>query len=144
MESCRNKSEKYWSKLAERGVISNYTPVEDVDLENVQVDTIVEDWDEKLNAADLQTVQTLFMPMIFSTTETHALNPADSQIHRTFFLIEKAEARDPVSSGVSPVIVLYDSGSGRSVGNSVEFLDYYPNQQTTEIVLCSLNGMDRS
>ena len=38
-----NKSEKYWSKLAERGVISNYTPVEDVDLENVQVDTIVED-----------------------------------------------------------------------------------------------------
>ena len=97
MESCRNKSEKYWNKLAEKGVITNFIPAEDVDLENDQIDAMFDYWDEKLNAADMQTIQAFYMPMMFSTTESHSDNPTDSQIQSTFFLIEKAEARDPVS-----------------------------------------------
>ena len=42
------------------------------------------------------------------------------------------------------IILVYDSGSGRTVGNNIESLDQFKVQQFTNLVLSSLNGIDKS
>ena len=78
MEGCRKASEKYWDKLAERKVIINFTPSEDVDLVNEQIDINVEELDEKLMAADVQSMQTLFIPiMLVGNEDTNDPQPRE-------------------------------------------------------------------
>ena len=42
------------------------------------------------------------------------------------------------------MFILFDCGSGKTVGNEVEHLDGFKNPQSTYIVLSSLNGIDRT
>ena len=42
------------------------------------------------------------------------------------------------------IIIVYDSGSGRTVGNNIEYLDQGKVQQFTNLILSSLNGIDKS
>ena len=42
------------------------------------------------------------------------------------------------------MLILFDCGSGKTVGNHVESLDGYEHMKTTDIVLSSLNGEDRT
>ena len=42
------------------------------------------------------------------------------------------------------MLVLFYCGSGKTVGNEIEHLDGFKNPQTTDIVLSSLNGIDRT
>ena len=42
------------------------------------------------------------------------------------------------------IIVIYDSGSGRTVGNNIELLDQSKERQFTNLIISSLNGIDTS
>ena len=46
--------------------------------------------------------------------------------------------------GTKEIILIYDSGSGRSVGNKIESLDHITVPKFTDLVLSSLNGDDQS
>ena len=58
--------------------------------------------------------------------------------------MEKIKAKVPNSDKTTPVLVLFDGGSGTTVGNHLEDLDEFETQQTRNIVLSSLNGVDRA
>ena len=61
---------------------------------------------------------------------------------KTFFCLEKVNAVIPNTEETTPVLILFDCGSGKTVGNYVESLDGYEQMKTTNIVLSSLNGDD--
>ena len=63
---------------------------------------------------------------------------------KTFFELEKVKAMIPNSDKTTPVLVLFDGGSGTTVGNHLEELDGFETQRTKNIILSSLNGVDRS
>merc|ERR1712101_14193 len=63
---------------------------------------------------------------------------------KTYFELEKIKAKVPNSDRTTPILVLFDGGSGTTVGNHLEDLDEYETQQTKNIILSSLNGVDRS
>ena len=50
----------------------------------------------------------------------------------------------PNSDKTTPVLVLFEGGSGKTVGNQLEDLDGFETQRTTDIILSSLNGVDRA
>jgi len=58
--------------------------------------------------------------------------------------LEKVKAKVPNSEKTTPVLILFDGGSGTTVGNHLEDLDEFETQQTRNIVLSSLNGVDRA
>ena len=70
------------------------------------------------------------------------LSPIISE--KTYFELEKVKAKVPNSDKTTPVLVLFDGGSGTTVGNHLEELDEYETQQTKNIILSSLNGVDRA
>ena len=58
--------------------------------------------------------------------------------------MEKTNALIPNTDQTTPVLVLFDCGSGKTVGNQLESLDENEGMKTTDITLSSLNGIDRS
>ena len=62
---------------------------------------------------------------------------------QTFFLMEKVLVNLP-TVGTKEIILIYDSGSGRMVGNKIESLDHLKVPKFTDLVLSSLNGIDKS
>ena len=50
----------------------------------------------------------------------------------------------PKTDKTTPVLVLFDGGSGTTLGNHLEKLDGFETQQTKNIILSSLNGVDRA
>ena len=63
---------------------------------------------------------------------------------KTFFRLEKVNALVPNSNETTPILILFDCGSGKTVGNDIEHLDGFENQHSTDIILSSLNGIDRT
>ena len=62
---------------------------------------------------------------------------------QTFFLREKILFNLP-TVGTKEIILIYDSGSGRMVGNKIESLDHLKVPKFTDLVLSSLNEIDKS
>ena len=69
-------------------------------------------------------------------------DPITHHFLKTFFRLEKVNAVIPNTEETTPVLILFDCGSGKTVGNYVESLDGYEQMKTTNIVLSSLNGDD--
>ncbi len=63
---------------------------------------------------------------------------------KTYFELEKVRAKVANSDIRTPVLVLFNGGSGTTVGNHLEDLDEYETQQTKNIILSSLNGVERA
>merc|ERR1711895_168528 len=66
---------------------------------------------------------------------------------QTFFLMEKVLVNLPLSeakNNPTEIIIVYDSGSGRTVGNHIQYLDQSKVQRFTNLILSSLNGIDKS
>ena len=63
---------------------------------------------------------------------------------KTYFELEKVKAMIPNSDKTTPVLVLFDGDSGTTVVNHLEELDGFETQQTKNIILSSLNGVDRA
>ena len=72
-EGCRKGAEKFWQKQAEKKVVINLVPVEDVDLENEIIDVDYDDFEEKLEVSDGIALNQLFIP-------TLAIKNDDNQI----------------------------------------------------------------
>ena len=101
--------------------------------------------DEKIECSDVYVVQNLFIP-VMRVSENN-----ESKMNlQTFFLMEKVLVDLPTKGIIKEtketkeIILIYDSGSGRTVGNNIESLDQLKVQQFTDLVLSSLNGIDRS
>ena len=62
---------------------------------------------------------------------------------QTFFLMEKVFVNLP-NVGTKEIILIYDSGSGTSIGNKIESLDHLKVPKFTDLVLSSLNGYDKT
>ena len=63
------------------------------------------------------------------------------------FLMEKVLVNLPINGTKdhpTEIIIVYDSGSGRTVGNNIEYLDQSKVQRFTNLILSSLNGIDKS
>ena len=63
---------------------------------------------------------------------------------QTFFKLEKVNAQIPNSNRTTPVLILFNCGSRKTVGNQIEHLDGFKNPHSTDIILSSLNGIDRT
>ena len=75
--------------------------------------------EDKTECNDVYVVQNLFIPVM-----RIAENRDCSMNIQTFFLMEKILVNVPIM-GTKEVILIYDSGSGRTVGNQVESLDHF-------------------
>ena len=143
IESCRKNSEKYWKKLQERNEIVHLIPakdLEDIDSELIEIDVI--DYDSKLALSDeIDMTQNCIPTLNIKNSDN---TPITHNFLKTYFELEKIKAKIPNSDKTTPVLVLFDGGSGTTVGNHLEDLDEYETQQTKNIILSSLNGVDRS
>ena len=63
---------------------------------------------------------------------------------KTFFRLEKANALISNTDQTTPILVLFDCRSGKTVGNQLKCLDENEIMKTTDIMLSSLNDIDRS
>ena len=70
--------------------------------------------------------------------------PITHNFLKTFFRLEKANALILNTNETTRVLVLFECGSGKTVGNQLESLDENESMKTTDITLSSLNGIDRS
>ena len=94
--------------------------------------------DEKTECNDVYVVQNLFIPVMrVSENNDYTMNL------QTFFLMEKVLVNLP-TEGTKEIILIYDSGSGRTVGNKIETLDHLKAPKFTDLVLSSLNGINKS
>ena len=94
--------------------------------------------DKKTECNDVYVVQNLFIPVMrVSENKDYTMNL------QTFFLMEKVLVNLP-TGGTKEIILIYDSGSGRTVGNKIESLDHLKVPKFTDLVLSSLNGIDKS
>ena len=94
--------------------------------------------DKKTECNDIYVVQNLFIPVMpVSENNDSAMNI------QTFFLMEKVLVNLP-TVGTKEIILIYDSGSRRTVGNKIESLDHLKVPKFTDLVLSSLNGIDKS
>ena len=143
IESCRKISEKYWKKLQERNQVVNLIPaedLEDIDSEFIEID--VEDYDNKLALSDeIDMTQNCIPTLNIKNSDN---TPITHNFLKTYFELEKVRAKVPNSDKTTPVLVLFDGGSGTTVGNHLEDLDGYETQQTKNIILSYLNGVDRA
>ena len=95
-------------------------------------------WDEKTECNDVYVVQNLFIPVMrVSENKDYTRNL------QTFFLMEKVLVNLP-TGGTKEIILIYDSGSGRTVDNKIESLDHLKVPKFTDLVLSSLNGIEKS
>ena len=96
----------------------------------------------KIECSDIYVVQNLFIPiMLVSETMGSRANLEKN------FLMEKVLVNLPINGTKdhpTEIIIVYDSGSGRTVGNNIEYLDQGKVQQFTNLILSSLNGIDKS
>ena len=99
-------------KLAERKKIINFIPAEDIDLQNEQIDVDYEDFDTKIALSNFQYVHQFFIPMMAiknnNEEETH-------NFLKTYYMLEKVNAVDPKTNLATPVIILCDTGCGKTV-----------------------------
>ena len=142
-ETCRKHSEAYWQRRKARREIVHLLVVEDVDFSDIEnLDQSLDEMDEKIECSDVYVVQNLFLPiMIVSETVGTRSNL------QTFFLMEKVLVNLPLKeakNNPTEIIIVYDSGSGRTVGNHIEYLDQSKEQRFTNLILSSLNGIDKS
>ena len=94
--------------------------------------------EDKTECNDVYVVQNLFIPVMrVSENNDSAMNI------QTFFLMEKVLVNLP-TVGTKEIILIYDSGSRRTVGNKIESLDHLKVPKFTDLVLSSLNGIDKS
>merc|ERR1712240_512543 len=142
IEGCRKGAEKFWQKQKENKVVHNLIPVEDVDLENEIIDIDYDDFDEKLEVSDNIALNQLFIPTLAIKNDDNQV--ANFNFAKTFFRLEKVNVLVPNSNETTPVIILFDCGSGKTVGNDIEHLDGFENPHYTDIILSSLNGIDRT
>ena len=71
-------------------------------------------------------------------------DPITYNFLKTFFMLEKVNTLYPRSGNTTPGIVLFDSGSGKTVGNQLEHIDSNDHIQTTDNILSGLNWIDRT
>ena len=64
MEGWRKGSEKFWYKQAEKKVVINLIPVEDIDLDNEIIDIDYDDLNEKLDVSDGVAFKQFFIPIL--------------------------------------------------------------------------------
>ena len=98
--------------------------------------------DEKIECSDIYVVQNLFIPIM-----PVSKNIGSRANLQTFFLMEKVLVSLPTNGTTKEtkeIILVYDSGSGQTVGNDIESLDQFKVQKFTNLVLSSLNGIDKS
>ena len=109
--------------------------VEIPDVDYSDIENLEENLDvmyEKIECSDLYIVQNLFIPIM------HVLENLRSRANlQTFFLMEKVLVNLPNDTKTHPkeIILVYDSGSGRTVGNYIEYLDQFKVQQFRNLVL---------
>ena len=138
-ENCHNKSKAFWQRRKARREVVNLLMVEDVDYSDIEnLEENLDVMDEKIECSDLYIVQNLFIPIM------HISENLRSRANlQTFFLMEKVLVNLP-TGGTKEIILIYDSGSGRRVGNKIESLDHLKVPMFTDLVLSSLNGIDKS
>ena len=120
----------------------NLIPVEDIDLENEIIDIDYDDLVEKLDVSDGIAFNQFFIPTLAIKNDDNPI--VNYNFAKTFFRLEKVNALVPNSNETTPVLILFYCGSGKTVGNQVEHLDGFKNPQSTDIVLSSLNGIERT
>ena len=140
LNPAEKNSEKYWKKLQERNEVVNLIPaedLEDIDSELIEIDVI--DYDSKLALSDeIDMTQNCIPTLNIKNSDN---TPITHNFLKTYFELEKIKAKIPNSYKTTPVLVLFDGGSGTTVGNHLEDLDEYKTQQTKNIILSSLNGV---
>ena len=112
--------------------------MDDVDFSDIDnIEEIVDIMDDKTIYNDVYEVQNLFIPVMRVAENNWSMNV------QTFFLMEKVLVNLP-NGGTKEIVLIYDSGSGRTVGNKIENLDRLEIPKFTDLVLSSLNGIDKS
>ena len=130
-------------KFVERNQIVNLIPAEDLeDIDSEQIDLDVEDYDEKLAMSDKIDFNQSCVPTLNIKNSDNT--PTTHNFLKTYFELEKVKAMIPNTDKTTPVLVLFDGGCGTTVGNHLEELDGFETQQTKNIILSSLNGVDRA
>ena len=115
IEGCKKGCEKFWHKQADKKVVVNLLPVEDVDLDNEIIDIDYEDLNEKLEISDGVAFNQFFIPTLAIKNEDNPI--VTYNFAKTFFRLEKVNAMLPDSNETTPVLILFDGGSGKTVGN---------------------------
>ena len=117
--------------------------VEDADYSDIEnLEQNLDEMDEKIECSDIYVVQNLFIPIMLVSE-----NMGSRANLQTFFLMEKVLVNLPINSTKdhpTEIIIVYDSGSGRTVGNNIEYLDQGKVQQFTNLIFSILNGIDKS
>ena len=90
IEGCRKGSEKFWHKQAEKKVVINLIPVEDIDLDNEIIDIDYDDLTEKLDVSDGIAFNQFFIPTLAIKNDDIAT--VTFIFSKTFFRLEKVDA----------------------------------------------------
>ena len=115
MEGCRKASEKYWQNQEKKKVVINLIAADDLhDLNNEQIDINFEDLDQKIELSDQIFFHQLYVPTMAIRDDNE---PITHNFLKTFFRLEKANALIPNTNETTPVLVLFDCRSGKTVGN---------------------------
>ena len=93
--------------------------LEDIDSEFVEID--VDDYDNKLAISDeIDFTQNCIPTLNIRNSDN---TPITHNFLKTYFELEKIKAIVPNTDKTTPVLVLFDGGSGTTVGNHLEELD---------------------
>ena len=76
-----------------------------------------EDLDQKIELSDHIFFNQLYVPTMAIKDDNE---PITHNFLKTFFCLEKANAMTPNTDQTTPVLVLFDCGSGKTVGNQLE------------------------
>ena len=112
--------------------------LDDIDSEFIEID--VDDYDNKLAISDEIDMTQNCIPTL-NIKDSHN-TPIPHNFLKTYFELEKVKAIVPNTDKTT--LVLFDRGSGTTVGNHLEELDRFETQQTKNIILSSLNGVDQA
>ena len=107
-----------------------------------QIDVDYEDSDTKIAVSDFEYFHQLFFLMM-----TIQNNNDDQETHnflKTYYMLEKVNAVEPQNNLATPVIILCDTGCGKTIRNNIEHLDTYEQIKNTDIILSRLNGIDKT
>ena len=110
-------------------------------MNDEQIDIDFEDLDQKIEMSDHIFFNQIYVPTMAIKDDNE---PITHNFLKTFFRLEKANALIHHTDQTTPVLVLFDCGSGKTVGNQLESLDENESMKTTDITLSSLNGIDKS
>ena len=96
-------------------------PVHDLhDLNNEQIDINFEDHDKKIELSDHIFFHQLYVPTMAIKDDNE---PITHNFLKTLFRLKNANVLIPNTSETTPVLVLFDCGSGKNVGNQLGSLD---------------------